>query len=70
MKSYNIFNIFYLTFRLAPLIVVCYFLLQSIFNYDLRGIIYLVGLIIATIVGSVVGDLIEGTIIRNGVIIN
>jgi hypothetical protein len=59
MKNYNIFNVIYLTFRLAPLIVVCYFLLQSLFNLDLRGLIYLVGLIIAGVLASVVGDLID-----------
>lgn len=58
MKNYNIFNIIYLTFRLGPLIVICFFLLQSLFNYDLRGIIYLCGLIIATILSSVLGDIV------------
>ena len=59
MKNYNIFNILYLAFRLAPLIVVSYFLLQSLFNYDLRGLVYLCGLIIATIAASIIGDLID-----------
>lgn len=59
MKNYNILNVFYLGFRLAPLIIVCYFLLQSLFNYDLRGVIYLCGLIIASFAGSILGDLID-----------
>lgn len=55
----NIFTILYLFFRLAPFIIVCFFSLQSVFNQDLRGIIYLVGLIFAcfftTMVGSIPG---------------
>ena len=48
-----------MAFRLAPLIVVSYFLLQSLFNYDLRGLVYLAGLIMAAILASIVGDLID-----------
>ena len=55
----NLFTVLYLFFRLAPFIIVCFFSLQSVFNQDLRGIIYLVGLIFAcfftTIVGSIPG---------------
>ena len=42
----NILSISYLFFRLAPFIIVCFFTLNSIFNQDLRGIIYLCGLLI------------------------
>jgi hypothetical protein len=59
MKNYNIFNVIYLTFRLGPLIVICYFLLQSLFNYDLRGLVYLCGLIIASVISSVLGDVLD-----------
>ncbi len=41
----NITTIIYLFFRLSPFIIVCFFSLQSIFNQDLKGIIYLVGLV-------------------------
>lgn len=43
----NITTIIYLFFRLAPFIIVCFFSLQSVFNQDLKGIIYLVGLVFA-----------------------
>ena len=43
----NIATIIYLFFRLAPFIIVCFFSLQSIFNQDLKGTIFLVGLIFA-----------------------
>lgn len=58
MNQYNLFNVIYLAFRLAPIIVVCFFLLQSLFNYDLRGVIYLVGLLIVCIVASITGEII------------
>jgi len=43
----NLFNITYLFIRLAPFILVCYFTLSSVFNQDLKGIIYLIGLLFA-----------------------
>ena len=48
-SSYNVFNVLYLIFRLAPIIFISYFLLQSMFNLDPRGAIYLVGLLLTTI---------------------
>lgn len=41
----NFQNIGLLFFRLAPFIIVCFFTLGSLLNQDLRGFIYLVGLI-------------------------
>ena len=46
--SINLFNISYLSFRLAPIIIVGFFLLQSFFELDFKGIIYLFGLLITT----------------------
>ena len=54
----NIVNIFYLFFRLAPFIIISYFTLESIFNQDLKGLIYLVGLIIASVFTIVLGNII------------
>lgn len=42
----NLLSISYLFFRLAPFIIVCFFVLNSVFNQDLRGLIYLCGLMI------------------------
>jgi hypothetical protein len=39
----NIYNIGYLTFRLMPFIVVATFVFMSFFNWDVRGIVYLIG---------------------------
>lgn len=56
----NIITIIYLFFRLSPFIIVCFFTLQSVFNQDLKGFIYLVGLLIACFVtilfGKFTGD--------------
>ena len=49
-NTYNLFNVIYLIFRIAPIIFISYFLLQSLFNLDARGAIYLVGLAIGTII--------------------
>jgi len=54
----NIVNIFYLLFRLAPFIIVSYFTLQSIFNQDLKGLIYLFGLVVATVLTILIGNVI------------
>lgn len=56
----NIITLLYLFFRLAPFIIVSYFSLSSVFNQDIKGIIYLVGVIITCfttlMVGSTFGD--------------
>jgi hypothetical protein len=41
----NLNSLFYLFFRLSPFIIVCFFTLGSIINGELKGFIYLVGLI-------------------------
>ena len=52
----NLVTLSYLFFRLAPFIIVSYFSLSSIFNQDLKGLIYLVGLLFATFVTIIVGN--------------
>jgi hypothetical protein len=56
MAKINIFNLTYLFFRLAPFILVCYFTLQSIFNQDIKGLIYLLGLLAACFMTVLVGS--------------
>lgn len=46
----NLINVLYMFFRLSPFIIVSYFTLQSILNQDLKGVIYLVGLIVTSFV--------------------
>jgi hypothetical protein len=52
----GISNILYLAFRLAPFIIVCYFILQSLLNWDLKGLVYLVGLIFASVLSILFGN--------------
>ena len=58
----NFATLFYLFLRLAPFVLVCFFSLLSIFNFDLKGVVYLVGVIITMIVSIVLGNLITDTI--------
>jgi hypothetical protein len=53
----NIISIFYLFFRLAPFIITAYFALQSIFNQDLKGLIFLVGLLITAFLTIFIGNI-------------
>lgn len=46
----NFTKVLYLFFRLSPFIIVTYFTLMSIFNQDIRGLIYLSGLIFTCII--------------------
>lgn len=52
----NLTNIFYTAYRLFPFILVSFFTLSSLLNQDLKGIIYLAGLLIACFLSSVVGN--------------
>jgi len=46
----NIIELPYLIFRLAPIIIVSFFVLESLLSLDLRGILYLCGLILTCII--------------------
>ena len=60
----NVGNVSYLAFRMAPFIIVTFFVLQSVLNVDIKGIIYLAGLLMVCtiitymngIVSSITGD--------------
>ena len=60
--KFNIVNLLYLFFRLAPIIIVTFFSLQFVFNYDAISIIYLVGLILACLTTMAVGNVFYGGI--------
>lgn len=49
----NLNSLFYLFFRLSPFIIVCFFTLGSIINGELKGFIYLVGLIFTCVLSAV-----------------
>jgi hypothetical protein len=52
----NLTKIFYTAYRLFPFILVSFFTLSSLLNQDIKGIIYLAGLLIACFVSSIVGS--------------
>jgi hypothetical protein len=56
MAELDITSILYISFRLAPFILVSFFSLASIINQDLKGLIYLVGLLIASAVAIIFGN--------------
>jgi uncharacterized protein (DUF697 family) len=52
----NIVTIIYLFFRLAPFIIVSYFAISAIFNQDIKGVIYLAGVIMAAVLTIFIGN--------------
>jgi len=52
----NIIGLLYLFFRLAPFVIVCFFALSSLFNQDIKGLIYLVGLLLACFFTVLLGN--------------
>jgi len=52
----NLFTITYLFFRLSPFIIACFFSISSIFNNDMKGLIYFVGLVFALGVTMILGN--------------
>ena len=47
-NSINLLHVLYIAQRLAPFMIVAYFALNSIFNWNARGAVYLLGLLICT----------------------
>jgi hypothetical protein len=54
MINVNLISILYLFFRLAPFIIVCSFLLQSILNSDVKGFVFLLGLIFSIVLIGII----------------
>ena len=54
----NILSLMYLYFRLSPFIIACFFSLSSIFDFSLKGFLYLIGLIFACFLNIVIGNII------------
>lgn len=54
MAAPNLFSVLYLSFRMAPFIIVSFFVLSSVLNQDIRGIIYLGGLLISCFIGVLI----------------
>jgi hypothetical protein len=52
----NLWSLIYLAYRVAPLMIVIYFIFASIINQDFKGLVYLVGLIFACFVVHFAGS--------------
>jgi len=55
----DLLSFLYLFLRLSPFILVCFFVLTSVFNQDFRGIIYLAGLLISCFLSISAGNFFE-----------
>jgi hypothetical protein len=62
----NIYNILYLFFRLAPFIIVSYFTMSSIINQDIKGVIYIIGLIATCFLAIIIGNVLPEPNIEDG----
>lgn len=56
MNNIDLFSFLYIAFRFAPFILVSYFTLSSVFNQDLKGFVYLGGLLIACFITVLVSN--------------
>jgi hypothetical protein len=54
MIELNLITLVYLFLRLSPFIIVCFFALNSLFNQDFRGMVYLHGLIFCCAVSTMI----------------
>jgi hypothetical protein len=52
----NLVPLLYVGFRIIPFILVSFFTLSSLLNQDIKGIIYLAGLLIACFISAMVGN--------------
>ena len=52
----NVSFLLYTAFRLAPFILVSFFSLSSILNQDVKGIVYLAGLLFASFIATIIGS--------------
>lgn len=61
MFDLNLIVFGYLFLRLAPFIIACFFTLASVLNADYKGVIYLAGLILSTVIVIMVSPICRAT---------
>lgn len=54
MSAFNIISLSYLFSRLSPFIIVIYFVLQSVFNQNLKGLFYVAGVLLACFLNYII----------------
>lgn len=65
MNSLNLASIAYISFRLAPFILVSFFSISSILNQDLKGLMYICGLLLTTVLSIIAGNTFKNMFERN-----
>lgn len=55
--NFNFSTLIYLFLRLSPFVLICFFSLLSIFNSDLKGIVYLFGISFTILANILLGNL-------------
>jgi len=61
MSNLNLINILYLFFRLAPFVLVCFFVMDSVLNSNIRGFVLLTGLLVACFIANLIGGVLPVT---------
>ena len=61
MDFFNLTSLLYVAFRLSPLILVSFFVISSIFNSDIRGLIFLGLLLLEVLIAMVIGNAVYST---------
>jgi hypothetical protein len=54
MTDFNVISLSYLFSRLSPFIIVIYFVLQSVFNQNLKGVFYVSGVLLACLLNVLI----------------
>ena len=65
MNTFNISSLLYLSFRLAPFIIVSVFSLTSIIHQDFKGLIYLGGLLFTSVFAIMFGNMFDSYFRKN-----
>lgn len=61
MDGFDPYSVLYLSFRMAPFIIVSFFVLSALLNQDVRGIIYLGGLLISAFIAIMINAIVPSS---------
>ena len=68
--NYSFWSILYLAYRVAPLMIVMYFIFASVINQDFKGLIYLIGLIFTCAMVHFLGSIVPADFILRDIDVN
>lgn len=61
----NLFNVLYLCFRLMPFLIITFFLMLTVFRFDMRAGIYLLGVSIMFVIVYLIGNAADNFLVLN-----